>query len=323
MATQLLAQEQQHGQFLARVAKQLTEQSTDEMAAFIESYTQTEQAQILEMAYDYLYLQLLAQKVLSRDAQAKLRFLLSLRSQLSVTKQREDVATPQTSPEQGHHARQFSLAAGQVQHKQAMEVGYRQAYHQMQDPIAGYRLGTELKFLDVVAQLRENQVKLKEFGLLSVHSHPAKNAFEWPLSWGFDIAWQQEAIHQGKMSTQKQHGVFNINLQAGYSVLDANMRHLCYGQAQMFLQAGQALDQGWRVGLGPSLGCQQVWTQHLQSNIEFNLPFWQDQNAWNFRNKTTLQYASSVNQVWRLNYQYQKQQHKDMQSLMLSYHKFY
>ncbi len=41
-----------------------------------------------------------------------------------------------------------------------------------------------------------------------------------------------------------------LSSQFGYSVADQERQHLCYAQLQNHVQAGKALDRGWRVGLG-------------------------------------------------------------------------
>ena len=76
---------------------------------------------------------------------------------------------------------------------------------------------------------------------------------------GIQFGWQQESVEQdGQFSEDRQHGVLNFNVQGGYSYADQAREHLCYVQAQTHLQAGKALDKGWRIGAGPTLGCQNI-----------------------------------------------------------------
>ena len=323
LETQLLSQEKQHGQALAKQAKKLTEHVVDDFDTLLNDYSAQDQAKILEMAYDHLYLSLLAHRVSGIDAQPKLRVLLQYRSQLNVAKQRAEVVPPTTSPKDGHHARQFSASVGQVQQQSVLELGTRLAYHDLNDPIVGYRLGTSLKFFDVQLQLRDDHIKLKELGLLSVNAYQARNAFRHPWSWGFDLAWQQEALDEGQFSRNKQHGVFNLNTQVGQSVANTAMTQLCYAQAQLWLQAGQALDHGWRAGIGPSLGCQNIWSEQWQSLIQVSVPFWHDVSQWQLRSQASLQYQIHAQQSFRLNIEYQQQQKKSWQSATLSYHWYF
>lgn len=100
LETQLLAQAQQHGTDLAKIAHQLTMMTPENMQAKIASYNETDRAKILEMAYDDLYLQFTSRQVEASVAQPKFRQLLSLRSQISLEKQRQEPETPKIDPTQ-------------------------------------------------------------------------------------------------------------------------------------------------------------------------------------------------------------------------------
>ena len=127
----------------------------------------------------------------------------------------------------------------------------------------------------------------------------------------------------GEFSREKQHGVVNLNTQVGQSIANTSMTQLCYAQAQFWLQAGQALDHGWRVGLGPSIGCQSIWSEQWQSLIQMSVPFWHDVSQWQLRSQASLQYRIHTQQSFRLNIEYQQQQSKSWQSGTLSYHWYY
>ena len=323
LETQLLAQSQQHGGHLAKIAKKLSEQPLSDVKHILATYTAEQQAQILEMAYDHLYLQLVGRKVEAKVAQPYLRQFLMLRSQLDVAKQRPSVATPSTAPKQGHHARRLSILAGQVQSDAIFELGWRAAYHDLTDPVAGYRNGTQLKFFDIGLQQRQDQLKLSHLDLLSVQSYHSIHAFKMPLSWGFDLSWQQESVQQGKFDPDQQHGVMNLSTQWGYSLADTARQQICFAQVQTYLQAGKVLDDGWRLGLGPLLGCQSQWTERLNSVVKLQLPYWQDQQQWQFNTKFDLQYQFNQQQVLVLQYQYVQQHDLNWDALKLRYSFFY
>ncbi|WP_248785802.1 hypothetical protein, partial [Escherichia coli] len=83
-----------------------------EHGQILESYSAENQAKILEMAYDDLYLHFLARKIDPQVAQPRLRQILVQRSQLALEKQRLNVAVPKTNPVQAHDARHLSFKAG-------------------------------------------------------------------------------------------------------------------------------------------------------------------------------------------------------------------
>ncbi|MBD8008180.1 Lnb N-terminal periplasmic domain-containing protein [Acinetobacter pecorum] len=312
LETQLLAQSRQHGKALAKSAHQLAYAEADIMPSILQDYSAENQAKILEMAYDHLYLDFLRQKVDESFSQPRFRKLLGLRSQLNVEKQRKAPKRPKTDPVQSHHAHNISIQAGQVQGESFIQLGHRQAYHDLVDPQGGFRTGTQLLFLDGALQYRDSELKLEHLDLLTVNSYNPINPFNTPLSWGFNLGWQQEALDtHGRFSENEQHGVASLKTQVGYSWANASREHLCYAQMQTQLQVGKALDQGWRVGAGPTVGCQNIWSDHMNSLVQVELPYWEDSHHWHLKLNTQLQYAFNPQHALRLSWTYQQQQSKD------------
>lgn len=323
LETQLLSQAKQHGTDLAKVAHQIAFIETDQVQSTLKTYSQQDQAKILEMAYDDLYLQYISRQIDANIAQPKLRQLLAERSQIEVEKQRQQPERPKMQPVEGHHARNFSVNVGEVQGQKFVELGHRQAYHDLIDPQGGYRTGTQLLFLDGSLQYRDDKLKLEHLDLLSVNSYNPVQPFKSPLTWGFNLGWKQEAIENGQFSEDVQHGVMNLNMQVGYSVADYDRRHLCYAQLQSHIQGGKNLDKGWRVGAGPTVGCMNVWSDHINSVVQIELPYWQDLSQWNLRVGTQLQYSLNTNLALRLNWDFEQQDHKDWNKVGLGYVLFF
>ncbi len=319
LETQLLAQAHQHGASLAKVAHQIAMLPIQQSSQILKSFTEQDQAKILEMAYDDLYLQFIGRKVEESIAQPQLRQLLALRSQIDLDKQRQEPKRPTKEPTQGHNARNLSLKAGEVQGDKFIELGHRQAYHDLIDPQGGYRAGTQLLFLNGNAQWRDDHLKLERLDLLEVNSYNPIQPFKTPLSWGFNLGWRQEAIHDGSFSEDKQHGVASFNAQVGYSLADYGRKHICYGQVQTYVQTGSNLDKGWRVGMGPTLGCMNQWFERFNSVVQIELPYWKDQNQWNLRVNTQWQYVINRNNAVRLNWDYEQQNHQDWMKSSLGY----
>lgn len=318
LETQLNAQSNQHGYELAKVAHAMTASAIHTFSSTLVPFTIQEQAKILEMAYDDLYLQLISRKVESKQAEPKLRQLLILRSQLDIEKQRNNAEQPQINPVQGHDARNVVVSSGQIQKDTFFELSHRQAYHDLIDAQGGYRIGTQLKFLEGTMQYRDDVLKLEHLELLGVNAYNPITAFKTPLSWGFNVGWKQEAQHNGTFSDKNQHGVFNINTQFGFSFADAQRKNLCYAQIQNHLQAGKNLDKGWRIGLGPTLGCQNIWTNRINSVLQVQLPYWEDQHRWQFNTEAQLQYQLSPQNAARLLWQYQQENKQDWNKFSFS-----
>ncbi len=324
LETQLLSQVRQHGKTLAKVAHQVAFAEIKDMPTILEQYPGRDRAKILEMAYDDLYLQFIGHKVEPSFAQPRLRQLLSLRSQIDLEKQRQEPVRPKVDPTQAHDARHFSANMGEVQGEKFIELGHRQAYHDLIDLQGGFRTGTQLLFWEGSMQYREDELKLNHFDFLSVNSYNPITPFKTPLSWGFNLGWQQEALEQGgQFSEHEQHGVANLNVQMGYSYADQAREHLCYAQIQNHIQAGKALDHGWRFGMGPTLGCQNIWSDKINSLIQVELPYWQDSQQWQLRLNTQLQYVLNPQNAIRFNWQYQQQDSKDWMKTSAGYVRFF
>ncbi|OAL85426.1 Lnb N-terminal periplasmic domain-containing protein [Acinetobacter terrae] len=324
LETQLLSQARQHGKSSAKVAHEVAFAEIKNMPTILEQYQGRDHAKILEMAYDDLYLQFIGHKVEPSFAQPRLRQLLSLRSQIDLEKQRQEPVRPKVDPTQAHDARHFSVNIGEVQGDKFIELGHRQAYHDLIDPQSGFRTGTQLLFWDGSIQYREDELKLNHFDFLSVNSYNPITPFKTPLSWGFNLGWQQEALEQaGQFSEHEQHGLANLKVQMGYSYADQVREHLCYAQLQNHIQAGKALEDGWRVGMGPTIGCQNIWSDKINSLIQVELPYWQDSQQWQLRLNTQLQYVLNHQNAIRFNWQYQQQDSKDWMKTSVGYVRFF
>ncbi len=60
----------------------------------------------------------------------------------------------------------FQSMLVRVQGEKFIEIGHRQAYHDLLDPQAGFRVGTQLLFWDGSIQYRNDELKLKHFDFL-------------------------------------------------------------------------------------------------------------------------------------------------------------
>ena len=319
LETQLLSQAKQHGTALAKHAHHLTQLPAEQYTDYLAQFSELEQAKILEMAYDDLYLSFLSHNLEKDIAQPRLRALLKQRSQMNIEKQRQAPQVPQYEPLQGHHARMLMPAISHVQDQHVFELRYRQAYHDLIDPPAAYRFGTQLVFLEGNLQLSEDKLKLEHLKLMSVNAFNPITPFKIPLSWGMQLSWQQESMQHGAFSDTKQHGVVNLNAQAGYSLGDMQQNYLCYAQLQGIAQFSKHLDQGWRIAPAPTLGCLNQWSEQINSTIQLEAPFWFTQNDWNLRLNSQWQYAMNPQHAVRLNWQYQLQDQRDWHKFSLGY----
>lgn len=61
------------------------------------------------------------------------------------------------------------------------------------------------------------------------------------------------------------------------------------------------------------------WTDQLNSVVQVELPYLQDQNQWNLRVGTQVQYSLNANNALRLIWDFEQQDQKDWSKLGLGY----
>ena len=254
-------------------AKSLAEKPDYSMA----DLTQQQQAQASEMASDYLYYRFVSHEVDPEIARPKMRELLVRRSQNPVTDQRVTVPTPAADPSQGHLTSRMLLGAGELNDRGFADIEWRPAYHDLLDPAAGYRNGSGINFLQTKLRIQDVHLSLQKLTLISIDSLSPKTDFFTPLSWNFAVGMRQVPEAHGQFSTEKTHAVSYV--QGGEGLAWQWGSALCYSLASGALEAGNALDQGWRLGAGPTLGC--LWnTPTFSLQLQNVTDFWQDSHVW-------------------------------------------
>lgn len=305
--TQLHDQSSQYGNALSRLAHQLAENPQLDISGL----PKEDQAKVQEMAYDDLYVRFMARDVTRESAQPRLRQLLVLRSQNPAPVQRRELPVPTVNPATGHDAARIQLGGGQSQQQDFGSLEWRIAYHDLLDPIGGYRAGTHMDFLRINMKYQQDRLKLDTLDLLNIDAFTPISLFSQPASWGIKFGWQQQAINsKGQFSESDDHGVFNSQGQLGYSVGDPAST-ICYAQAQGMLQFGGALQHNWRAGLGPRLGCIQQLGSKARATINMAMPYWSDQHAWQLQSQLGLQLDVNHQFALRLTGEYQQQKQKD------------
>ena len=66
-----------------------------------------------------------------------------------------------------------------------------------------------------------------------------------------------------------------------------------------------------------------VWSDNINSVVQIELPYWQNQNQWNLRVGTQLQYSLNTSHTLRLNWDFEQQDHKDWNKVGLGYVLFF
>lgn len=232
-----------------------------------------EEAAALETAFDYSYYQFMAGQQSTENKQ-NMRTLLARRASIDLPEQRIKPLQPTTDPASGHSTARVALSVGNAREAGYVSLKLRPAYHDLLDPPAGYRQGAHIDFLDSEIRLNEDKkrLRLERLSAVDIDSLATLDIFFKPTSWFFGLGWRQAAVNgSGAFSDTEHHGVAYIDGGAGYSLQLGGIGQ-CYLQLGMDVEAGSALDRGWRTGIGPRTGCltgNDNWRMRIQSDVRW------------------------------------------------------
>jgi hypothetical protein len=272
-----------------------------EPAAATPGFSPEQRAQAQETAYDDLYYRFLDHAAPLATTPPLLRGLLVARSQTAVPDQRTTPPQPAVDPAHGHATSRVSVDMGDDAGRGFVGLDLRPAYHDLLDPPGGYVAGARIDFLDTGLRYtpETGQVRLEHFTLFAIDSLSPRNAFLKPLSWNGAMGVRETALDaDGHFSRRERHNLTYGEAGAGIS-LNAGKNLLCYGQLQVNLEAGPALDRGWRAGAGPRLGCLAAG-ERSQWQLEAGSLYRRDQHVWESRALLGWQFQPVPEQAVRL-----------------------
>ncbi|MCC6932240.1 MAG: DUF4105 domain-containing protein [Deltaproteobacteria bacterium] len=174
------------------------------------SLNSAEQAQVLELAYDYLVYQ--NEGIVEEDAaQARALKLLAKRSQIDAVISYPPLERPAIRPEEGHDTVLLTLYGKNVDDDYGGGLRIRPAYHELIDPDRGYVHGSQLVFFDLALSYDElEQVMMDYFHVLKIASLSPRSYFIRPLSYKIETGIEQRLLDKNNNS----YNTF-LNLGAG------------------------------------------------------------------------------------------------------------
>jgi hypothetical protein len=212
-----------------------------------------QQAQVLELSYDYVtYLR--ASKGDWPGAAALSRNLLLARSVLDVPAAIPAVEIPETRPDQGHKSLRVGLGGGVRDGVSYEELTIRPAYHDQNDPGAGYIRGAQIQFFNLVLRHYADGAgsRIEEFVPIDIFSLSSRNDFFQSLSWKINVGWARKRMADGSEPL-----LARLNGGAGYA-WDAPSLDQPAAQLYAFVdgtleQSGQ-YSRDYAFGMGPAAG---------------------------------------------------------------------
>lgn len=168
------------------LAKALALEGLSLDAGIINRESKVQQAQILELAFDYLsYLN--ADKIKHHQAiNGQLAYdLLAARSFLNVKILNIEINPPLGRPDEGHAGNRASFTYGYDGKKDYIEASYRWSYHDLYDPAIGFIKGGQVEFFKPTLRYypRSNHLSFEALELININSKPQFSDFIRPFSW--------------------------------------------------------------------------------------------------------------------------------------------
>ncbi len=250
-------------------AKLLVDNDVD-INTVITSHNSVEQAQILELAYQYSrYLSV--RKKQDQKAQAKKAIsILSARSKVAETRVFSEHPRPKYRDDEGHHSHRFEASFGQFNKNNYQQLGLRIAYHDRLDNLPGYLKGAKLEMFHAKVRHIQNKfdrdrTRLEEFKLIDIASYSPRNDFLSPISWEVSTGFKRpEAEHEELVAF--------LSTGWGHSYLLGNQQ--LYGLAFFDLYADDDIDKGHHFSTGPKLGWlsqHEYWSMNLELKQNFDI----------------------------------------------------
>lgn len=222
-----------------------------------------QQAQVLDLAFEYLEYRRLRGDVPNAQAGPQLHRLLVARSKIDAPDQ-PGVPMPTLRPEHGHGSSLISVGAGSEDGRAYQVLRWRPAYHDLLDPEAGYLPGAQIEFMKFELR-RDNateDVRLQQLTFASIVSLAPRDELLKPWSWRLDAGARRIDTVDGRQPL-----VAHLDLGAGLAARsDGGTQGYLMGEGSL-LAAG-ALTENHALGAGASAGVlvdlSPRWRVHLR-----------------------------------------------------------
>ncbi|MDX1693995.1 MAG: DUF4105 domain-containing protein [Ketobacteraceae bacterium] len=246
----------------------------------------TTRARILDTSYEYSRYDTVSAERSREETAALSHRLLMARARLGQQPSLPPPQAPAVRDDQGHDTVRLGARAGQVEHRDFIELDIRPAYHDLTDIPDGYPEGTQLRFLATRLRYwtKDNDLDLEELTLIDINSLSPRDRFFSPVSWKVAVgAIRSELVAERPLAPYLKGG-------AGMAVkwFDG----LLYSYLQGSLQVHRDLDQGYALGPGLQIG----WVRQRsfsQTLIQLEHEYFMEGNQANH-------YELSVQQGFRL-----------------------
>jgi len=216
---------------------------TDPYDVLAMNISEEQKARILDSAVRYL--EYLSKKIsIDKNIYTK-RFITILRARSKVNYISNYKYKTPFNPVNSHNSKRLTVAVGNEDKNYAL-IGLRLAYHTLDDPIKGYKLGSSLAFGDFRAVYEDKKLKIDKIGLIEIESLTKRDVFFHPVSWKVFAGFYKKRIKNGNKL------VFEINPGGGFTY--EFKKTLFYIMAESDVNINKNYEDGYALGLGLQIG---------------------------------------------------------------------
>ena len=274
-------------------AKAIVEQDI-ELANALINFNEQQQAQILELAYQYSRYLSVRKKQDQKKQSKKAIQILSARSKIDASKVFSDYPVPAYRDDEGHRSSRFEASFGYLNEHRFSQLGLRAAYHDRLDNVPGYLKGAKLEMFHAQIRHLENpdghdKTRIERIGLIDIASYSPRNEFLSPISWEVSTGFKRPDSEQEELLPF---------LSAGWGASYLWQNQQFYALGYFDLNIDNDIDKGHHFSLGPKLG----WlSQHENWSVNLELKQAFDVSGADFKLRTIeLGIARRLNMNWQL-----------------------
>jgi len=217
---------------------------TDPQTVINKDISEEEKARILDAGVRYL--EYLSKKRNIKKSEYTKRFLSILKARSKVGYVSNYKFKTPFNPVNAHDSKKITLSSRRFYGQNSLIFGLRMAYHTLNDPIEGYKLGSSLAFGNFMFRYERQRLKIEKIGLVEIESLSKRDVFFKPVSWKVNVGFYTKRI-KGKNKT-----VFEINPGGGFTY--ASGKKLFYTLLQSDLNTDGAYKNGYSLGAGFEAG---------------------------------------------------------------------
>jgi hypothetical protein len=154
-----------------------------------------QQAELFDLLAKYLFAMRNREEIDLATYQKRLLPMLRARAKVAYAESTMPELRPSPSPETGHGTSRLQAGMGTVDQRFFAQIGWRPAYHDLEDPLGGYPrsgiqfLNTSLRWYD-----EGDHPEIHEIDFVRVRALPLRDAWFQPWSWTAGLALKNEPV---------------------------------------------------------------------------------------------------------------------------------